>query len=137
MRDAFGGAFMIKIILIFLGLYIVFMALALNYAKAFRVKNQIINYIEQYEGYEKAEGAIKEYITQVSYYVPITALPASSTTERACYDIGYCITPKFTSDDSGNRTYYLVETYIRLEFPFFNLNITIPIRGETRVVTNV
>ena len=53
MRDAFGGAFMIKVMLIFLGIYIAFMAVALNYAKAFRVKNQIINIIEQYEGYEK------------------------------------------------------------------------------------
>lgn len=38
MRDAFGGAFMIKVMLIFLGIYIAFMAVALNYAKAFRVK---------------------------------------------------------------------------------------------------
>lgn len=137
MRDAFGGAFMIKIILIFLSIYIVFMALALNYAKAFRVKNQIINYIEQYEGYEPAENAISTYIQSVSYYVPITSIQGSTTGDRTCYDIGYCITPKITADEAGNRTYYLVETYIRLEFPFFNLNVTIPIRGETRVVENV
>ena len=41
MRDAFGGAFMIKIFLIFIIVYVCFTALARNYAKAFKVKNKI------------------------------------------------------------------------------------------------
>ena len=49
MRDAFGGTFMIKLGLVFLVVYVSFMAVAINYAKAFRVKNQIINIIEQYQ----------------------------------------------------------------------------------------
>ena len=51
MRDAFGGAFSIKLMLIFLILYVSFICVAINYARAFRVKNRIINIIEQYEGY--------------------------------------------------------------------------------------
>ena len=46
MRDAFGGAFMIKVFLVFIFIYIVFTSLALNYAKAFKVKNTIVNYLE-------------------------------------------------------------------------------------------
>ena len=42
MREAFGGAFTIKLMLIFLAIYIAFIAVALNYAKAFRVKNKIL-----------------------------------------------------------------------------------------------
>ena len=38
MRDAFGGAFMIKLFLVFILIYVCFIALALNYAKAFKVK---------------------------------------------------------------------------------------------------
>lgn len=49
MRDAFGGAFMLKVFLVFILIYICFTALALNYAKAFKVKNQIIEYIENSE----------------------------------------------------------------------------------------
>ena len=46
MRDAFGGAFLIKVMLIFLGIYVAFMAVALNYAKAFKVKkNSILSLI--------------------------------------------------------------------------------------------
>lgn len=49
MRDAFGGAFMIKLFLVFIIIYVSFIALALNYAKAFKVKNQVIEYLEQEE----------------------------------------------------------------------------------------
>ena len=48
MRDAFGGAFFIKLMLIFFAIYISFIAIALSYTKAFRVKNTIINYIEEF-----------------------------------------------------------------------------------------
>ena len=46
MRDAFGGAFSIKLMLIFLILYVSFICVAINYARAFRVKNEIIKFIE-------------------------------------------------------------------------------------------
>ena len=47
MRDAFGGAFMIRIMLVFVFLFVFFIAIALNYAKAFRIKNEIINILEE------------------------------------------------------------------------------------------
>ena len=49
MRDAFGGAFMIKIFIVFIFVYICLTAMALNYAKAFKVKNEIITYLEENE----------------------------------------------------------------------------------------
>ena len=49
MRDAFGGAFLIKLFLVFVIIYIGFTALALNYAKAFKVKNKVIDYLESSE----------------------------------------------------------------------------------------
>ena len=49
MRDAFGGTFMIQIFIVFILVYISFTALALNYAKAFKVKNFIVDYLEEEE----------------------------------------------------------------------------------------
>ena len=49
MRDAFGGAFMIKIFIVFIFVYICLTAMALNYAKAFKVKNAVIEYLESNE----------------------------------------------------------------------------------------
>ena len=49
MRDAFGRAFMIRLFLVFIFIYMFFTAIALNYAKAFKVKNRIIDYLEDNE----------------------------------------------------------------------------------------
>ncbi len=49
MRDSFGGVFMIRLMLVFLFIYVSFTAVSLNYAKAFRIKNKVIDLIEQEE----------------------------------------------------------------------------------------
>lgn len=50
MREAFGGVFMMKLLLIILFVVVAFAAVGLSIAKGYRVKNQLISYIEQYEG---------------------------------------------------------------------------------------
>ena len=47
MRDAFGGEFMIRLMMVFIVVYVGFGAISLNYAKTFRLKNKIIDIIEQ------------------------------------------------------------------------------------------
>lgn len=129
MRDAFGGAFLIKLLVIFLGIYIAFMAVALNYAKAFRVKNQIINYIEQYEGYnDLSKAKIDDYVAKIAYYVK------GINTNEQCYAEGYCVASMAYTENRGE--YFLVTTYIHLELPFFGLSFNIPIKGETRLIYN-
>ena len=49
MRDAFGGVFMMRLFLVFIVIYVGFTALSLNYAKAYRVKNNVISFIEEKE----------------------------------------------------------------------------------------
>jgi len=142
MRDAVGGSFMIKVLLVFLTVYIIFIAVALNYAKAFRVKNKVIDIIEQNEGirdYTDTSGTIGEintYLKKASYNVNLTE--KNKKDRGVCYDLGYCIDESSEIRD-GNITskYYQVTTFVRIEFPFFNLNITIPIKGETRKVERI
>ena len=67
MRDAFGGVFMIRLMLVFVFIFIAFTAISLNYAKAFRIKNRLTDFIEQQEifdldtffGKANAEGIAK------------------------------------------------------------------------------
>lgn len=49
MRDAFGGVFTMNLLLVFIFIFVAFSAVSLNYAKAFRVKNNIIDFIEENE----------------------------------------------------------------------------------------
>ena len=145
MRDAVGGSFMIKVFIVFLGVYIVFMAVALNYAKAFRVKNQIINIIEQNEGIDADDyndksnnsslSKIYSYLAKVSYTTGNDV--AKNKCETGSYiDDRYifCINT-YTYDK--NKTYYKVTTFVSLELPFFGINIPVPIKGETRMIERI
>ena len=49
MRDSFGGVFMFKLMLVFIFIFVAFSAISLNYAKSFRIKNKVIDFIEQNE----------------------------------------------------------------------------------------
>ena len=147
MREAFGGTFTIQLILLFLAIYIAFIAVALNYAKAFRVKNQIINIIEQNEGFDfdnSAEGSaqneIKEYLRRVSYYVNLTNIKNNNINDNyKCYSEGYCVEKMGSTDiDTGiEGTYYKVTTYVNIDMQVFNLKFTIPIQGETRKIERI
>lgn len=146
MRDAFGGAFSIKLMLIFLMLYISFICVALNYARAFRVKNRIINIIEQNEGYGydssndmKVNQMINEYLEYTGYHVNYSDLgnnfsSCSSDFIGFSQGRGYCIKEL----RSGSDKYYLVETYMLFRIPiidtFTGINFPIRVQGETRIV---
>ena len=68
MRDAIGGVFSLQIIVIFMLVVNGYLAFTVNYTKAFRVKNQIIQIIEQHEGLtDDAKLKIDEYMYNSKY----------------------------------------------------------------------
>lgn len=140
MKEGIGGTFMIYVLLIFLTLYICFVAVAFNYARAFKVKNKIIDIIEQNEGIvdfnnnDSVIGEINSYLGTVSYNVPTIGISDCPITE---YDYissarGYCI-----GKVGNNPSYYKVKTFIKLEVPFLNIGFTIPVKGETRKIERI
>lgn len=146
MRDAFGGTFMIKLGLVFLVVYVSFMAVAINYAKAFRVKNQIINIIEQYQYTGEKTGTaidkINEYLVNVPYDFGSNEIVrqrcaniAGTGNDYTFTDRGACIIPKGAMGNFGNSSrYYKVVTFIDIDFNFFDIHMTLPISGETKVI---
>ncbi len=130
MREAIGGALLIKLVMFFIVIYVCFLAIAINYSITFRVKNQIINLIESYEGLELADEPIKEYIANVGYYR--ANIGTISVNKESCNYSGYCI----EQISSSRGTYYKVTTYVSFDFPIFGDIISFPVSGETRVVYN-
>ena len=149
MRDAVGGTFMIYVFLIFLAVYITFVAVAFNYARAFRVKNKVIDIIEQSEGIEDYNnisnesvlGQINTYLNEVSYRVNGINENTKHCTgyDHVDTERGYCISRESSvSDiDGGTASYYKVVTFIRLEIPFMDLGFTIPVKGETSRIERI
>lgn len=142
MRESFGGAFMIKLVLVFIVIYISFMAVAINYAKAFRVKNNVINILEQNQ-FKLGDDitVIDGYLAKVPYdlYNNTSVKSNCNNTEfgskkenTVLTNRGVCITQ--FSDDKTNDVYYKVTSYISIEFPFFDIYMTLPISGETKVI---
>ena len=135
MRESFGGAFMIKLVLVFIVIYVSFMAVAINYAKAFRVKNQVINILEQSQysaGNQIVINNVDTYLGDVNYNITNPACPANST----IVPHGVCIENHCTRGTSGanDDCYYTVTTFIHIDFPFFKVNMNLPVRGETKTI---
>jgi hypothetical protein len=122
-RESIGGAFLIKIMVVFIVLYNSLLAIAVNYAMVFRVKNQIINLLEQYEGCEGARTKITGYIAKVGYYRAATPTKGP-----------YSIVPK---NVSGRGTYYIVTTYLLFDFPMIKEVFRVDVSGETRIIYGV
>ena len=114
MRESVGGTLLLQIVLVFLTVYIGFMAIVINYGRTFRYKNAIINAIEQNEGYG-------------------TCSDVSAMVKGLGYNGNYVISAIMT--DKG--AIYTVKVYIEFQIPLVRTKLSIPISGETRLIDTV
>lgn len=137
MREAIGGALLIKLVMFFIVIYVCFLAIAINYSITFRVKNQIINLLEAYEGYDLAKDKIDEYISSVGYYRSSSlSIVDRSDNDSNCHSHnGYsiCLIDE-DSIDEDNKIYYRVTTYVSFDFPIIGKITNFPVSGETKYI---
>jgi hypothetical protein len=160
MRDAFGGAFMIRLFLVFIIIYVCFISVALNYAKAFKVKNMVIEYLEDNEitDIKKMSAvtrqAMNDYFqTEIVggiHYVHPVSLDCPAHQECLSFeDIGIQIIQMQPTSSQTNKmgVYYKVNTYFGYNIGFFNVLLALSgserddntfgnwkISGETRLI---
>ena len=148
MKDAFGGTFMLRVLIVFFVIYISIMTVAIGFSKAFRVKNNVINILERTE-YRNDDvskckagdtsndicGAIDKYLSSVSYdYSKNDTLQKQCTATGGKYiSRGICIS-NMVSNDKKYYKYYKVTSYFVISAPLFKINMTAPITGETKVI---
>ena len=130
MRDAFGGAFMIKLFIVFIIIYVGFTAVALNYAKAFKAKNIVIEYLENNEISSldmPAAEEIKfrkyvelEVVDKLGYVFPNRLKNCNSKTTKCFEDIGIKIEQRNSSSKNKLGVYYRVTTYFGFQLPSFD-----------------
>ena len=146
MREAIGGTWIFSIVIVFIVLFTSFLAISVNYSKAFKVKNGIINIIEKKEGVSDSTVAeISDYLNSVGYLVYSSCpdyvssqssegahgFEASNTNSRK---FKYCIAK--TEDTNGNikKTYYKVTVFFRVDLPIMGEIFTFPVTGETKPI---
>lgn len=147
MRDAIGQVFTLQIILAFVLLINGYMAYSVNYTRAFRVKNQIVNIIEQYEGPYNDEGIekINDYIDKMAYSVNNQQMLnfQNDNSDAVCpgYN-GWCYIEHSVSVDDAdgerNGKYYSIVTFVNIDIPVVNnilgLGNFLQVVGETRTI---
>ena len=121
MRESIGGTVLFFIILGFLALFIIFIAMIMNYASAYRTSNYVVNMIEQTEGrvaYNNNGGeSLVDYLARNRYHNGL---------DVTCSDI-----------EGQNASVFHVTTYIYFELPMIGLNLEIPIKNDTKAIYNV
>ena len=152
MREAIGGTFLFNIMIVFIFFFAAFLAIAINYSQAFRIKNQIINYIEQYEGMnnDTSKNEIVDYIKDAGYY---RDQPCDCDDgDYSCGNTNDSRNGGAVSNSSGSYTvkglcvrelenrngdkYYRVTTFVGFELPVIGNMINFEVKGETKIITN-
>lgn len=126
MREALGGYFNLTILFAFILLVSGFISLAVNYTKAYRVKNNVLTYLEKYEGNPNNE----EMLDYIDSYIKSVGYGASSSSLRAARDQGFtCQTYKGhdqgwcykTRTSAGNDRFTLdMVVFVSLDIPIIN-----------------
>ena len=152
MRDVIGSTFMFRIIIIFIVMYVTFATIAVSYAKTFRLKNRVIDIIEQsqydYKGSSVEDRAFSanKVINKVDDFLTKNNYNYKDKVKNHCYskvdkdsglksqvtENGACILPiKYNVGKSKERYYYRVTLYMVISIPVINYDAVIPISGET------
>lgn len=163
MRESIGGLWLFSIVITFIVLFVSFLAYSISYTRAFKAKNEIINYIERAEGFTVHSGG--ETIDKISYeelrnmslskdkkistvdiqaYVQIQNIGYnySIANQVDCSQYGYghnqvggyCLKKYCPSNENGQKVYYKVTTFIAFKIPVLNFIFKVPISGETKAL---
>ena len=140
MKEAFGGTFTLKLIMVFFVVYVTFMGVALQIAKLYRIKNSVINHLEQtrYEFGDEFRDDYTKYLRDIPYNIPVNLNlgkictdDGKNTSAKYYPNQGICIEQK----GSSNGHYYKVSVYYVAEFPFLDdLLVPLTISGETMTI---
>ena len=140
MKESIGGAFMLRILIVFVIVFVTFIGIALNIAKVYRIKNGVINILEQgqYSGEAlELDDGIGEKLHSYFERIPYTISKNEEELKNdyckdSVYFEGVCIIPGNSSSAKAN--YYKVIVFMDVEFPFFDVDLTIPFSGETMTI---
>ena len=142
MRESIGGTWLFGLVITFIVFFASFLAVSVNYSKAFNVKNNVVDLLGKYEGNTcDARRKIGEYLSREGYLVSGTCEPGYkgylingnpiSAGEKAFY----CVkTNSVTSTATLNKMYYGVEVFFRIDFPVFGDLTTFRVKGETESI---
>lgn len=156
MRASTGSAWIFSICLMFIILFTAYLAISVNYAKAFRIKNNIVDKIEENEGYNaNLEEGFEDYLYNEGYNAYGVCDPFVSIEGKdedwaldECLRYGsapsdrcsVCIYRSLADNKKGsingaNRSYYRVVTFFKFDIPVVRALLpAFQVAGESRYI---
>lgn len=135
MREATGNALLTMMMTSIIAIIMIFFVGSLSYSKAYKIKNYIVNEIEDNKGWDdNLMKNIDDYLKNAGYYVRTkpcsntvssTAITCNLVSNNSQYD--YCV----YSCGEGINKYYRVITHSKFEFPVVGSVVKFDVSGET------
>lgn len=147
MRGAIGNTMVMNIVIVFIVLTTALLVSSISYSKAFKMKTQIIDIIEKYDGnFDNTTNNESTITNEINEFLGAAGYRTIKQTEKKCdeyvskdetlvaktssYDI--CIIQKNNNSSTYHGPYYKVVVYMYLDIPVLGDMIKIPVSGETR-----
>ena len=137
MKESFSTTFMFAMVMIIIVVFVAFMSITLNFARAFRVKNGVIDIIEQHEGiYIKDDvnvyDKISNYISEMGYSCKSTSF--SSVVDYVINDENGAIDGYGDVDTFDGKKIYNVQVCVTWNIPILNVNDDWKFTGKTELI---
>ena len=122
MREAVGGSLLFYIMIGFIFVFIVFIAVIMNYAAAYRASNYVLTMIERTEGNVQM-GTSKDTSDNNTLY--------GALRERKYYNsLSVCC------NQNSNGAIYKITTVVQFDLPLINVHLPLYINNETKTLYN-
>lgn len=143
MKDAIGGSLLLNIVVIFTSVIILMFVGILAYSKAYKIKNRVIEVIEENAVYnENVADALSDDLTRAGYRTATkdqikSKCENGNLTEDWSGHL-YCVYRIQVDESNSDRGYYYqVVTYVHFDFPVIGSMLTIPVKGETKILGKI
>lgn len=145
MRESIGGTWLFGIVVVFIVLFTSFLAISVNYSKAFKVKNYIVDTIEKYEGHgPETQEIIGKYNQNIGYGVASSCSNRGTGFGKVIKSNGgesfrYCVEcsePQIsgTGNNRMPKTYYTITVFFKLDLPIVGSIFVFPVTGQTKSI---
>lgn len=148
MKESIGNAFVLGIFITFAFLTMLILMYAINYSRASKIKNSLVNYVQTYaesnpnidfSENEEFTSSVNTLLSDVGYRINNNLNQFSTSckdlndgssliTLHSYYD--YCIYKYETS----RGPFYRIVTYMYFDIPIIGNTLKFPISGETRTI---
>ena len=158
MRESIGGAWLLGIAVTIISLFTAYLAFSVNYSKAFKVKDGIVERIEKYEGFSETNtrsgrsssnvvDEIQDFLNMISYNTQGKCTEAIGVAKPFYANNGtthlkdnrsmkstYCIERVTKAGTNGDYSsaYYKVTVFYGFDLGFIDLNSVFFLSGETK-----